>query len=226
MAIVVLVLWMFTAGAGVYVLVTSNLGRARPAVNPDHDGLAPQMASAVAPSASTAAAESAAAASPSAASPSAASPSAAGPSAAGPSAAGPSAAAPAKSARAARREERRAARDRWDPPSLAKSKSEPMMPQFRSLVEFTHPACGVTGLAFWLGFTLVHSRPLGWIAFGLVAVTACVGLAWFTANVRAARRRDPAEPAPSFNGRVIALHGAAAAVTLSLAALTVLIARG
>jgi hypothetical protein len=206
MAIAVLVLWMFTAGAGVYVLVTSNLGRARPAVNPDHDDLAPQMASAIAPSASTAAADSAAAA--------------------GPSAAGPSAAAPAKSARAARREERRAVRDRWDPPSLAKSKSEPMMPQFRSLVEFTHPACGITGLAFWLGFTLVHSRPLGWIAFGLVAFTACVGLAWFTANVRAARRRDPAEPAPSFNGRVIALHGAAAAVTLSLAALTVLIAHG
>jgi hypothetical protein len=203
MAIVVLVLWMFTAGAGVYVLVTSNLGRARPAVNPD---LAPQMASAVAPSASTAAADSAVAA--------------------GPSAAGLSAAAPAKSARAARREERRAVRDRWDPPSLAKSKSEPMMPQFRSLVEFTHPACGITGLAFWLGFTLVHSRPLGWIAFGLVAFTACVGLAWFTANIRAARRHDPAEPAPSFNGRVIALHGAAAAVTLSLAALTVLIARG
>jgi len=203
MAIVVLVLWMFTAGAGVYVLVTSNLGRARPAVNPD---LAPQMASAVAPSASTAAADSAVAA--------------------GPSAASPSAAAPAKSARAARREERRAVRDRWDPPSLAKSKSEPMMPQFRSLVEFTHPACGITGLAFWLGFTLVHSRPLGWIAFGLVAFTACVGLAWFTANVRASRRHDPAEPAPSFNGRVIALHGAAAAVTLTLAALTALIARG
>jgi hypothetical protein len=219
MAIVVLVLWMFTAGAGVYVLVTSNLGRARPAVNPDHNSLAPQMASAVAPSASTAATESSASAAPAFA---VADP----PSAAGPSAAGPSAATPAKSARAARREERRAARDRWDPPSLAQSKSEPMMPQLRSLVEFAHPACGITGLAFWLGYTLVHSRPLGWIAFGLVGFTACVGLAWFTANVRASRRRDPAEPAPSFNGRVIALHGAAAAVTLSLAALTVLVARG
>jgi hypothetical protein len=219
MAIVVLVLWMFTAGAGVYVLVTSNLGRARPAVNPDHNGLAPQLASAVAPSASTAASESAA----SAASSSAAIESSA---AADPSAAGRSAAAPAKSARAARREERRAARDRWDPPSLVQSKSEPWVPQFRSLVEFTHPACGITGLAFWLGFTLVHARPLGWIAFGLVALTACIGLAWFTANVRASRRRDPAEPAPSFNGRVIALHGAAAALTLTLAALTALIARG
>ncbi|HXC65000.1 MAG TPA: hypothetical protein VNZ67_11630, partial [bacterium] len=31
MAIVVLVLWLFTGGVGVYLLVTSNLGRARPA---------------------------------------------------------------------------------------------------------------------------------------------------------------------------------------------------
>jgi hypothetical protein len=219
MAIVVLVLWLFTAGAGIYVLVTSNLGRARPAVNPDHNGLAPQMASAVAPSASIATAESASTEPPSSA---ATEPAAA----AGSSTAGPSATAPAKTARAARREARRAARDRWDPPSLAQSKSEPWLPQFRSLVEFAHPALGITGLAFWLGYTLVHSRPLGWIAFGLVAATACVGLAWFTANLRAARRRDPAEPAPSFNGRVIALHGAAAAVTLTLAALTALIARG
>ena len=33
MAIVVLVLWLFTAGAGFYLLVTSNLGRARPAAS-------------------------------------------------------------------------------------------------------------------------------------------------------------------------------------------------
>ena len=31
MAIVVLVLWLFTAGAGFYLLFTSSLGRARPA---------------------------------------------------------------------------------------------------------------------------------------------------------------------------------------------------
>jgi hypothetical protein len=198
MAIVVLVLWMFTAGAGIYLLVTSNLGRARPAVNPARNGLAPQMASATASPAANAATASA----------------------------GPANTDPVRTARAARREARRAVRDRWDPPSLARSKSEPMMPQFRSLVEFAHPACGITGLAFWLAYTLIHSRPLAWIAFGLVAVTACAGLAWFTANLRAARRRDPAEPAPSFNGRLIALHGGAAAVTLTLAALTALIARG
>jgi hypothetical protein len=186
MAIVVLVLWMFTAGAGVYVLVTSNLGRARPAASPERAGLTAQMASAVAPSASSTATPSG----------------------------------------SARREARRAARNRWDPPSLAAAKSAPVVPGFRSLMEFVHPACGIIGLAFWLGFTLIHSRPLGWIAFGLVAVTACAGLSWFAANVRAARRQDPAEPPPSFNGRVIALHGAAAALTLTLAALTALIARG
>lgn len=211
MAIVVLVLWMFTAGAGFYVLVTSNLGRARPAASPGHANLAAQMASAAAPSVSSTATASAATAS----SPANASDVSA--------AAG---AGPAKTARAARREARRAARNRWDPPSLAAAKSAPIVPQFRSLMEFVHPACAIIGLAFWLGYTLVHSRPLGWIAFGLVAVTACAGLAWFTANVRAARRHDLAEPPPSFNGRVIALHGAAAAVTLTLAALTALIARG
>jgi hypothetical protein len=207
MAIVVLVLWMFTAGAGFYVLVTSNLGRARPAAAPD---LTAKMATAVAPSASSAAAPSGSASSPADASDASVS----------------AAAGPAGTPRAGRREARRAARERWDPPSLAASKSAPVVPGFRSLMEFVHPACGIIGLAFWLGYTLIHSRPLGWIAFGLVAVTACAGLSWFAANVRAARRRDPAEPPPSFNGRVIALHGVAAALTLTLAALTALIARG
>jgi hypothetical protein len=216
MAIVVLVLWMFTAGAGFYVLVTSNLGRARPAAGRERNALVAQLAAA--PSVSGTAA-------PSAAASALADEPATAPSLANASGA-PTAAGPAKSARTARREARRSARDRWDPPSLAASKSAPMMPQFRSLAEFVHPACGIIGLAFWLGFTLIHSRPLGWIAFGLIAFTACVGMAWFTTNVRAARRRDSAEPPPSFNGRVIALHGAAAAVTLTLAALTALIARG
>ena len=93
-------------------------------------------------------------------------------------------------------------------------------------MEFAHPAGGIIGLAFWLGFTLVHNRALGWIAFGLVAVTACVGLGWFTANTRAARRADPGRPAPSFAGRLVALHGSAAALTVTLAALTALVLRG
>jgi hypothetical protein len=175
MAIVVLVLWMLTAGAGFYLLVTSNLGRARPAIP---EPSIPQAASRTA------------------------------------------------ATQASRREMRHAARDRWDPPSLTAAKSAPIVPGARSLVEFAHPACAIIGLAFWLGFTLVHNRRLGWIAFGLIAVTACLGLTWLRANVRAARR-GPADPAaPRFDGRLIILHGSAAGLTIALAALSALVARG
>ena len=98
-----------------------------------------------------------------------------------------------------------------------------MMPGLRSLLEFAHPALAITGLAFWLGFTLVHNRALGWIAFGLVTATACLGLSWFTTNARAARRRDRGATAPSFGIRLVVLHGGAAAVTFALAALTALV---
>jgi len=165
MAIVVLVLWMFTAAAGFRLLLTSSLVRARPA--------------------------------------------------------GPPAGSPQPAAASAR--------DRWAPPSLVAARQAPILPSTRSLVEFAHPAAGIIGLAFWLGFTLIHNRALGWIAFGLVAATACVGLGWFTANTRAARRADPGRPngpAPSFVGRLVALHGSAAAVTVALAALTALVLRG
>ena len=169
MAIVVLVLWLFTAAAGFSVLITSNLKRDR-----------------AVPAAQLVPAE---------------------------------------------------ARDRFAPPSLVASRNAPAVPGARALLEFAHPAFGIVGLAFWLGFSLVHSRVLGWIGFGLAAATACAGLAWFAINVRAAKRhepenpenpenRDPEEPAPSFRGRLVALHGAGAALTFVLAALSVLILRG
>ncbi len=180
MAIVVLVLWLFTAGAGFYLLVTSNLGRARPAKTAAPAPVSPPVG--VAPSGSVAAG------------------------------AGPA--------------PRRADRDQFAPPSLVASRQAPIIPDLRSLAEFAHPACGISGLGFWLGFTLVHYRVLGWIAFGLIAATACIGLAWFTANTRAARRGGAGQPAPSFTSRLILLHGGAAAVTLVLAALTALVLRG
>jgi hypothetical protein len=123
---------------------------------------------------------------------------------------------------------RRAARDRFDPPSLTAAKNAPVVPGLRSLLEFAHPAFAIVGLGFWLGYTFVHVRALGWIAFALVTVTACLGLSWFAANTRAARRQDATshdEPLPSFSSRLIALHGGAAAVTFVLAALTVLVLR-
>jgi hypothetical protein len=190
MAIVVLVLWLFTAGAGFYLLVTSNLGRARPAAS--------------APAATASAAE-----------PATASVAPAVPAAQAASAAPPS----------SKRDMRRAARDRFDPPSLTAAKSAPVVPGMRSLLEFAHPASAIVGLAFWLGFTFVHDRALGWIAFGLVTATVGLGLTWFTASTGAARRQGPRqdEPAPSFSTRLVVLHGSAAAVTFVLAALTALV---
>ncbi len=182
MAIVALVLWAFTAGAGFYLLVTSNLARSRLAATAD------VPPAALAPAASPA----------------------------GSSSGDP----------AAPRELRRAARTRWDPPSLVAARQAPVLPGLRSLLEFAHPACGIIGLAFWLGFTLVHNKALGWIAFGLVAVTASLGLAWFTANLRAARQPGPGRAAPRFSGRLLVLHGSAAALTVVLAAVTALVTRG
>jgi hypothetical protein len=199
MAIVVLVLWLFTAGAGFYLLFTSSLGRTRPAEPATQPPPAappppvPQPASASA-SAANATASAATAARPADGPPS-------------------------------RRAARQAARQRWDPPSLVAARQAPVLPGARSLVEFAHPTGGIIGLAFWLGFTLVHNRALGWIGFGLAAATACVGLGWFTVNTRAARRADPSRPAPSFVGRLVALHGSAAALTVALAALAALVLR-
>jgi hypothetical protein len=197
MAIVVLVLWLFTAGAGLYLLLSSSLGRARPAgaaAPSSRPAPSPQPASVTQPAA--------------------------------PVTAPPPAQAQASQATPSRRAARRASRERWDPPSLVAARQAPILPGARSLVEFAHPAGGLIGLGFWLGFTLVRNPILGWIAFGLVAATACVGLAWFTANARAARRADPARSAPSFAGRLVALHGSAAALTVALVALTALVIRG
>ena len=195
MAIVVLVLWLFTAGAGFYLLVTSNLGRPAPRP-PSRRPSQPQPP----PSRPQSRRRTRQATVPAAAAGSAAPP-------------------------ASKREMRRAARDRFDPPSLTAAKSAPAVPGLRSLLEFAHPAFAIVGLGFWLGFTMVHDRALGWIAFGLVTATVCLGLTWYTANTRAARREEPpgSEPAPAFRTRLVLLHGSAATVTFALAALTALV---
>jgi hypothetical protein len=195
-AIVVLVLWLFTAGAGFSLLASSNLSRARATA------AAPAKESATA---SVAAAQPAPDAEPVTASVASAAASAPTP-----------AQAPAK-------RQSRASRDRFAPPSLVAARNAPVLPGLRSLLEFAHPAFAIIGLGFWLGYTFVHYRPLGWIAFGLVTATVCLGLSWFAANTRAAQRRPQDEPGPSFSTRLIALHGGAAAVTFTLAALTALV---
>ena len=178
MAIGALLLWVFTAAAGFYLLVTSNLRRDEPVPVPVAE-----------------------------------------PVNAMPTSTGLS-----------RQEIKRAYHEQFDPPSLVAARSAPVVPGSRALLEFAHPACAITGLAFWLGFTLVHNRALGWIAVGLVAATASAGLTWFTANARAASlqaaKKDRDEPAPSFNRRLVALHGAGAALTVVLVALSALVLHG
>ena len=88
------------------------------------------------------------------------------------------------------------------------------------LLQFSHPALALTGLGFWLAFVLVRYRPLAWISFGILVVTLGAGLGWLASNVLAARRRQDA--ARVFPPRLIAVHGLAAAATLTLTVLTAL----
>lgn len=111
------------------------------------------------------------------------------------------------------------ARDRFDPPSLARAKSEPI-PGMRALAEFTHPALAIIGLGFWLGYVMTHYRVFAAIGFGVLLGAICAGVSWFVVNNRAARgKKDALSP----SGRLLVLHAVGAALTLLIA--TLIIAR-
>jgi len=90
------------------------------------------------------------------------------------------------------------------------------------LLEFSHPALATTGVACWLMFTLVHYRPFAWISFAILVATLLVGLGWFARNRQAARKEEQASW--TFPPRLIALHGAAAALSITLTVVTALVA--
>jgi hypothetical protein len=90
------------------------------------------------------------------------------------------------------------------------------------LLEFSHPALAVTGVACWFMYTFVHYRPFAWISFSILVVTLLAGLSWFVRNRQAARRNLPG--AWRFPPRLIALHGAAAAMSITLTVVTALVA--
>jgi hypothetical protein len=143
------------------------------------------------------------------------------------------AAAPARPTRPARD------KDRWDPPSLQRAKSEPL-PGLRDLAEFAHPALAITGFAFWLCYVLSRDRVFAVIGLGILLGAICAGLSWFAVNNRAARRAAAGGGAgsgragsgragsggagsggapPAFSTRLVALHAAGAVLTVLFAVL-------
>lgn len=110
----------------------------------------------------------------------------------------------------------RRAKDRFDPPSLVRAKSEPL-PGMRALAEFAHPALAVTGFAFWAAYLLTGDRIFAAIGFGILLGAICAGVSWFTVNKRAVRRGRA--DALILSPRLLLLHGAGAALTLLLTAL-------
>jgi Flp pilus assembly protein TadB len=95
-----------------------------------------------------------------------------------------------------------------------------------TLLEFSHIALAITGIGCWMMFAFVHYPPLAWIAFGVLVATLLMGLGWLTASRRAARRRsgDERDAGWSFPPRLIWLHGTVAACSLTLTALTAVVA--
>lgn len=86
------------------------------------------------------------------------------------------------------------------------------------LLEFSHPALAITGIACWMMFTLVHYRPLAWIAFAVLVLTMLMGLTWLVSGRRSARRQGTSSW--SFPPRLIWLHGLAATCSIALTVLT------
>jgi hypothetical protein len=115
-------------------------------------------------------------------------------------------------------------KDRWDPPSLQRAKSEPL-PGLRDLAEFAHPALAITGFAFWLCYVLSRDRLFAVIGLGILLGAICAGLSWFAVNNRAARRAAAGGQAGSgaaplaFSSRMVALHAAGAVLTVLFAVL-------
>jgi hypothetical protein len=91
------------------------------------------------------------------------------------------------------------------------------------LLEFCHPALGITGLACWFAFVATHDRAFAWIAVAVLVVTIGAGLGWMAARARSARQHARGS-GPAVPAHRVVLHGLAAAATCGLAALAILAA--
>lgn len=89
------------------------------------------------------------------------------------------------------------------------------------LLEFSHPALAITGLACWFAYLIGHDRSVAWIAIVIWGITAGSGLRWLASTMLAASRSGPVSRRP-FPRWLVLAHGLAAAAVLSLALLTAL----
>lgn len=90
------------------------------------------------------------------------------------------------------------------------------------LLEFSHPAVAVCGAACWMMFTLVHYRPFAWISFAILVAALLLGVGWFVRNREAAHRQLAGSW--TFPPRLLALHGLAAGLSITLTVVTALVA--
>ena len=90
------------------------------------------------------------------------------------------------------------------------------------LLEFVHPLLALTGLTFWIFFTMTDDRLFAWIAFGVVVATVLAGLSWAVMS-RRARRQDGSDPA-AFPAHLLMIHGLAAASTVTLVVISAITA--
>jgi len=109
--------------------------------------------------------------------------------------------------------------DEGEPPPVPRVKVA-TPPGEHPLLEFSHPALALTGLACWFMFVFAHYHPFAWISLSILVVTIGVGLSWLARTTRDARSQ--ASAAWRFPPRLAALHGLAAAIAITLTVLTVL----
>lgn len=106
--------------------------------------------------------------------------------------------------------------DPFAPPSLVRSQTE-QIPWMRTLLEFSHPALAIIGVGMWVGFAFIHQIILGFVAGGVLLVSAIAGVTWYLSG----RRGN----ALAVNRRTLAVHAAGAVLALVLALVVLTVAR-
>ena len=63
------------------------------------------------------------------------------------------------------------------------------------LLEFMHPALGLIGLGCWIAFVITRFSAFAWVALGVIVATIAAGVTWYAVNSRAMRGAQAAPSA-------------------------------